>query len=205
MKNKPTLGIDVDLTVVDTDLMWLDYIGELLYPNNPGEAHVKAYLWKKKHGDVPYNLSELFSDELQVSTMDLKQFWRSETLYDVVEPKEGVVEALRELSETFDIVFCSAHKGWHARSKFYFLDKWFTFHSGVILTKEKWKACGGWWGIIDDRVDILNKCIEENPKINAIQYPTHYSQDQSPNWMIQDCGKDWTTIAEQVKLRQLIA
>ena len=207
MKNKPIIGVDVDLTIVRTDLAWIEYVGNVLFPNNPGEAFAKIAQWKKLYGSVPYNISEVFLDELQSFSegqQGLYDFWRSETLYNELEPVEGAVEALRELSEEYRIVFCSAHKGWHAKSKYYFLDRWFPFHSGVVLTKEKWLCSSGWYAIIDDRVDILNKCLEENRDIEAIHFPTMYEQSEHPNWMIQNCGNDWKTIAEQIKLRSLL-
>lgn len=198
---KPIIGVDVDLTIIDIDLAWIEYVGKKLFPNNYGEAFARVSFYKKQYEDIPYNIADVFKEELEKNPIDLYDFWRSETLYNELEPIEDSVKVLKKLSKDYRIVFCSAHKGWHAKSKYYFLNRWFPFHSGVILTQEKHMCCKGWDVYIDDRVDILNKCKDENENLLVINYSTPYEQKEFPDWEMR-YARNWNDIEMIIRLEE---
>src|SRR5690606_28249698 len=90
-------------------------------------------------------------------------------------PYEGCVEALGELKKLgWDIIVVSAIKGFHAKSKYYFLKKYLPFLDGVVYTKEK-----GFVNVdvmIDDRDDILNQF--DGTKTLKIKFHTQYEQKE---------------------------
>lgn len=88
---------------------------------------------------------------------DPLDFWRSEDLYDNLEPMPYAVEKLEQLSEYFGIVFVSRLKGNHHRSKVYFCKKWFPFMQGFIGTHEKWLMNDSVIAMIDDLESNLIK------------------------------------------------
>lgn len=88
---------------------------------------------------------------------DPLDFWRSEDLYDYLEPMEGCVEKLGLLSKYFGIVFVSRLKGNHHRSKVYFLKKHFPFMTGFVGTHEKWILNDSLVAMVDDLEDNLSK------------------------------------------------
>lgn len=93
----------------------------------------------------------------QDGVYDPLDYWRSPTLYDNLQPMEGSVEALRSLSQYFGIVFVSRLKGWHHRSKVYFLKEYFPFMQGFVGTHEKWLLQDSFCALIDDDINNLDK------------------------------------------------
>lgn len=114
----------------------------------------------------PYNLSEVFPD-----VADPYRYWR-ELDYSQFSPLDRSVDALRELSNYFDIVFVSQAKGHHAKSKYYWLEEHFPFLTGVILTKEKWILNDSLVAMIDDRLEHLVGFDEGK----RILFDTNYAQ-----------------------------
>lgn len=143
---KPILGVDVDLTLVRTDLGWLNWLKMQDYQNMLIYGTSTVHIPK---AGIPYNLSELYPE-----VQDPYEYWRTLD-YDQFKPLEGSVEVLEELSKSFDIAFISQHKGQHSKSKYYWLEKYFSFKTGVMLTKEKWLMKGSVVAMIDDRLDQL--------------------------------------------------
>ena len=173
---KPMVMCDVDITVVNTDTQWIDYIGEKLFRDNPGESFARVAQHKALYGTIPYDITELFPEAKKLG-IDLFDYWRSDNLYNLLTPIEGAVETLRRMSSQFDVVFVSQAKGGHHKSKYNWVNKWFPFHSGVILTKEKWQVARGACLVIDDRLSVLEKCTEYNPTIGTVLLKTSYTQD----------------------------
>lgn len=130
---------------------------------------------------LPYNLGECFG--IPERALD---FWRATDLYDCVLPIAGSVEALKKISETCDLVFVSAIKGNHTKSKYYFLKAHFPFMKGYVATKEKYLVrCDA---IIDDRLENLSKMPDD---VITIQYDTPYRQDVNftPDLKFSDWGQ----------------
>ncbi len=156
---------DVDLTVVDSASYWYDWL----------EYRTKAGL-SKEEVFKNYDLSSAYTDiwlrkGLQGTPMD---FWRGEHTYDDMTPLEGSVGALRGIKEAgYDIVFVSALKGHHHRSKYNFLEKHFPFMDGFLGTQEKKYVKADI--IIDDRNRFLNMFPDHN--ILKIKKQTPHDQD----------------------------
>ncbi len=152
MVSKPFLGVDVDLTLVASDVGWREWLAE-------------------RHGYVKCPMTNYDFGSYYKCCEDPYQYWR-ELDYSQFEPLEGSVEALKALSEYFDIVFISQHKGQHSKSKYYWLEEHFPFKTGVMLTKEKWLMKGSVVAHIDDRLDHLEKFDFDQ----RILFNTNYTQ-----------------------------
>ncbi|MNQ24609.1 5' nucleotidase, deoxy (Pyrimidine), cytosolic type C protein (NT5C) [compost metagenome] len=139
---KLKIGVDIDGTVINTSTLgWYKYL-EARYELN-GNIYYK----------MPYNVSEMF---IIPEGCDPFAYWKDPNLYEGLQPIEGAVEYLQLLKEKgHEIIFISQAKGWHQRSKYYFIDKWFPFKDGVILTKEKWLVDLDI--MIDDSYAVLDK------------------------------------------------
>lgn len=138
--SKPILGVDCDLTVCPSDVGWANY---LKYFNGFGKVVHRT------DGLLEYDLSKMYP-----TVADPYDYWRTLD-YNQFKPLEGSVEALEALSRQFDIAFISQAKGFHHKSKYYWLDRHFPFKTGVMLTKEKWLMKGSVVAMIDDRLDHL--------------------------------------------------
>lgn len=157
------IGVDVDLTVCPSDQGWLNWLNERCLEADP-------LMWKNwpinSRHKLPYNLGEVF-EEVQ----DPMEYWR-ELDYSQFTPIEGSVEKLKALSQYFGIVFISAHKGTHGKSKYYWLEEHFPFGEGVMLTKEKYLMNNSVVAHIDDRLDMLEKFDVHK----RVHYNTSYTQ-----------------------------
>lgn len=97
---------------------------------------------------LPFALGEFYKPWIDFDPYD---FWRSETLYDNLEPIEGAVEALEKLSAYFGIVFVSRLKGFHHGSKVRLVKKHCPFMQGFVGTHEKWILNDSLVAMIDDQ------------------------------------------------------
>lgn len=140
--SKHILGCDVDICLAPSDKGWMEY---MKYFNGFGKVVHRT------DGLLEYDLSKMYP-----TVADPYDYWRTLD-YDQFKPLEGSVEALDALSRHFDIAFISQAKGFHHKSKYYWLEKHFSFNVGVILTKEKWLMKGSVMAHIDDRKDHLEK------------------------------------------------
>lgn len=105
---------------------------------------------------------------------DPLDFWRSEDLYDNLEPMEGAVEKLEQLSKYFGIVFISRLKGQHHKGKVYFLKKYFPFMEAFVGTHEKW--------VMNNSVEAM---IDDLPE-NLVRFDSHkrvlFGQGEYKDW-----------------------
>lgn len=154
---KPILGVDVDLTLVKTDLGWREWLAE-------------------RHGYVKCAMTNYDFGTYYPSCDDPYEYWRTLD-YMQFQPLEGSVEVLEELSKSFDIAFISQHKGQHSKSKYYWLEKHFSFKTGVMLTKEKWLMKGSVVAMIDDRLDHLKGFNSDQ----RVLFKTRYTQSVGCN------------------------
>ena len=141
------IGVDCDGTICETSTkLWFAYLYQRYKPIEEKILDVIA-------SDMyPYNVSELFHIP---EGCDPFAFWKDPNLYEGLTPIDDAVEYLQKLhSEGHEIIFVSQAKGWHQRSKYYFIDKWFPFKAGVILTKEKHLV--NLDVIVDDSIHVLN-------------------------------------------------
>jgi 5'(3')-deoxyribonucleotidase len=160
---KRLIGVDVDITLVSSELGWLDWL------NSQDSAYTcDLEGWKLiKNGVLPYNLGALYPD-----LEDTLQYWR-ELDYSQFQPHAGSVEALKELSEYFGIVFISSVKGNHNKSKYYWLKEHFPFMEGYIATKEKYLMANSLVAMIDDR----NEQLAGFNMLQRVLFESHYDQN----------------------------
>lgn len=160
------IGIDVDLTVCPSDQGWINWLNERSSKYDPS-------MWlefKSSTIKLPYNLGSMFAEEIE----DPMEYWR-ELDYTRLKPIKGCVEKLKELSTYFDIVFISAIKGQHTKSKYYWLEQHFPFNKGYIATKEKFLMNNSVCAMIDDRLDNLQGFDQHK----RVLYKTPYTQSDS--------------------------
>jgi 5'(3')-deoxyribonucleotidase len=164
-----TIGVDVDLCVVNTDWEWWSWMITNYGP--PTGAQDLRMLRK-------YNLTAYWPNE---DPDKLMNFWRQEGLYDNLQPIQGSFRTLLDLSEDgHKIVFISSVKGNHNKSKYYFLKRHFPFMSGYIATKEKHFVDVD--VMIDDRDTNL---LPFKKGVKLIRYKTNYIQGVEPNPRIE--------------------
>lgn len=179
------LGVDVDLTVVDTGRAWykfLSTVSELSVPS------FDEYMQIVK--EVPYDLTKVFFDLDMNKCLD---YWREEYLYDTLMPLPNVVDVLEDLkvNKRYEIVFVSTIKGNHHKSKYYFLKKHFPFMDGFIATKEKKYA--NVHMMVDDRLNVLEKM---DRSVITVLKQTPY--DQSTNFKPSHAFNDWLDFSKLV-------
>lgn len=170
------LGVDVDLTVVDTGREWFNFLKQnssIVVPD------YEEYLSINK--EVSYNLADIFTD------MDFQKcvdYWRNENLYDNLKPLKDVVQVLEDLkfSKGYEIVFVSTIKGNHHKSKYYFCERNFPFLDGFVATKEKKYAKVDM--MVDDRLNVLEpldkgviKVLKQTPFIQTTDFVAPYKFD----------------------------
>lgn len=152
------IGIDIDLTVVDTGVEWLKFLEK------------KSGRQVQMPKDAPYNIGHLFPE---VSNEDSMSFWNCERLYDEMNPIEGSKGAIARLHEDgHEIIFVSHVIGNHLESKRRFVNFHFPYNIGFIATREKQLVNID--VMIDDRINILNACKAEG--IFPLQFKTRYDQ-----------------------------
>ena len=142
--------VDMDGTTVDSPWHWWEYLkqnskapckyaSEQDYVNSTGKL-------------LPYNYAKCFD-----VVDDAVDFWFLPDLYDNMQPIDGSVDVLKHIKEKYGtkIVFCSHVCGGHYDSKIRFLDKYFPFRDGEIITGSKNFAIQSLFAI-DDRNSYLN-------------------------------------------------
>lgn len=175
--SKGIIGVDVDLTVCDSDLSHWDWLQQV---SKDGDNLCMP------EGTLSYDLSSYFNLPNYIDGME---FWRSDDLYDArpcdeelvlsgkhiirrpIQPIKNSVQCLQSLSEQeWKIVFISQIKGSHHKSKYEWLQRHFPFMDGFIATKEKhYVDCDVF---IDDRHNHLN----DNNAEWKIKFDTRYEQ-----------------------------
>lgn len=179
--NKRIIAVDCDLVVAPMDRLHWEWLCKETGQYRPFPEDSRS---------LPYNLGEMFG----IPNRAL-EFWRAADLYDRVLPIEGSVEALTEISNYADVIFLTAIKGNHNKSKFYFLRHHFPFMKGYIATKEKYLVrCDA---MIDDRLDNLARFPKD---VITIQYDTPYRQDDKYRDFVPDLKfTSWIDVAKKLR------
>lgn len=176
------IAVDVDNTVVRSDLEWAKWC------NTSSTLQINFEEAIAQGHSLPFCISDLWPD-LRLSGLD---FWREEDIYDRMEPMDGAVDVLHRLSLEHSIIFVSALKGNHHKSKFNFVKRHFPFALGFIGTKEKFLVNADI--LIDDRVKQLNQFLFFNQSRGAIKFDTPYTQDVEPAYNFTSINRwDWST------------
>lgn len=171
------VAIDVDLTLIDTGTSWLKWLnrksGKRLSLEDCG---------------YDYNLATSFPE-----VKDPYSYWRQKDLYDGLIPRDDALRIVARLCKEHSVVFVSAVKGDHHKSKYNFLKRWFPNMQGFIATKEKnFVKCDM---LIDDRNSFLNLMPEE---VIKIKIDTPYTQDQPLSTKVIHC-RDWFDIYNKLQ------
>lgn len=147
--DKQTIVCDIDNVVVDSGNLFAEWL-----------LMSEVYLHACKVSSVdPYeNAYTKYNPAKELNISDEKKgilfnWWKSDTLYDNLNPIEGSVDTLNELSKKYNIVFASHIEGNHGKSKVEFIKKWFPMTSAFAATRQKnmVKSVVN----IDDRVEHL--------------------------------------------------
>ena len=184
--------VDVDLTVVRSDILWWKELREgyeLVWGTKAEQLRIGGGDRFVKH----YDLSKYFPDipeELRY------KFWSKPNLYQELPPIKRSVETLKHFSDQgARIIFASYCKKGHFGSKYDWLKEHYPFMDGFIATKEKHFVKADVF--IDDRNAMLNRRYEEGDGCQMIKYNSPYTQDEK---LIDSQGiyvaEDW----DQVKI-----
>lgn len=196
MLHKDTILIDVDLTFVNSDKAWLQWM-EQVYKQPPDYKAMADDCYRS--GLLNYNLSVYFDTEgkKEISPYD---FWEDPFLYDKLTPIEGAVEAIEKLHQAgHPIGLVSYCKKGHFGSKVRFLKANLPFLDldsqnngcGFYATKYKAGVRGG--VIIDDRNAFLNQFSDDVVKI---KFDTIYSQEEEPRVVYDLVSISWGDISD---------
>ncbi len=156
---RKVIGVDIDGVVVRSDIEWNKYL--------MNRANVSGSLLPID-GPIEYNLSKYYPN-----VYDAMEFWRKKDLYDHMEPDLDSIKYLNILSEEYDIIFVTALKGDHHKSKFAFIKRYFPYMKAFLGTKEKgYVKCDY---MIDDR--IIN--LQQFEDTTTIYIDRGYTQDDA--------------------------
>lgn len=153
----PLIGIDVDGCLAPSIDGWKTY---LEYFNGFGKVVHRT------DGMLEYDLSNMYP-----TVRNPYEYWRTLD-YDQFNPMESSVQALKQLSEHFGIVFISRIKGNHTKSKYYWLKEHYPFMTEYVATHGKWVMGGSIVAMIDDRLDVLVQFDYDQ----RILFKTNYTQ-----------------------------
>lgn len=182
MKRKPVIAIDVDLTLVRSDLAWKDWLYNLCIER---DDKVVTDIIKD------YNLGKYYKFSQEVNAFD---FWKKADLYDNLHCLPMAIDTIRGLYQYgCEICFVSYcfDLGQHTQSKANMLRRDFSFINKedfhFVATKSKYLINADY--IIDDRINFINQ-FDSNVK--AIYLERNYTQDEefNRNVYIVECWQD---------------
>jgi len=195
------LAIDVDLTVLPSDIAWFEYLNKLAnYPYKSFDCLPRVY------GILDYNFMHYFP---MLSVEQVQSFWKQTNAYDNLVPLPNVVELLSKLdSHEVQIVWVSMSDPLHQKSKeaclkreimAYIPDMEYKFvatqHKGLINADI----------FIDDRL-YHHAQFSDNPKCFCIWLDRKYNQLDAPKKMYKICERaiDWYEIENTFRWMGLI-
>lgn len=171
--SRPTIGVDVDLTTLQSDKAWWQWLWNMTSGHNLPPS-IDDYV--KEGNLLDYDLSSHFP-RLDNDNVDPFDFWRQEGVYDWIEPIDGAVPAIKKLMEYANIVFVTHNKGNGGRSKFNNLARLFGKDNfSYVVTREKFLVKMDY--MIDDRNDFLNDCAQNGIRCIRLITPHKQYEDQ---------------------------
>lgn len=186
--NKPTVGVDVDLTTLRSDINWWTWLKHMAYDNNMPE-NIENHI--NEGHKLQYNLSTHFP-QMRNRNVHPMDFWRQEGVYDTIKPVEGAVRGIHYLMDKYNIVFVTHNKGNGGRSKYNNLARLFGSENfGYVVTKEKYLIKMDY--LIDDRNSFLNRCHLFG--ITPIKIHTPFIQEEEPEEHIIE-KRNWDHILD---------
>jgi 5'(3')-deoxyribonucleotidase len=170
--------VDIDLTVVRSDIRWLAWLNYMSGKN----LTLEDCNWD-------YDLSSYFPE-----VSDPFLFWSDPYLYDNLQPIIGSVEATSILHHHgHDIKFASYCKKGHFGSKVDWVKKHYPFMKGFSATKEKDMITADYF--VDDRNEFLN---QRTDSCRLIKYHTKYGQSEELKREISFIDDNWLSIADYI-------
>jgi 5'(3')-deoxyribonucleotidase len=167
------IGIDLDLTVIQSDEAWYNWLYYMCIGHEPPPSAFANFIGEmlKREGTVSYNLAEYFPEPTDGKS-DAFNFFRGTTCYDTIKPVQGAVKTIKQLHALgHEIVFISHVKGNTLKSKHNWLLRHFPFEFGYIATKEKHLVNVDM--IADDRLENL---VNFPATVHKLLYTTPYKQ-----------------------------
>lgn len=185
--SKPQIGCDIDLVCCPSDINWRKW---LCSECSAEDYEHYVYLCHTKD-KLPYDLGKIFT-----SVENPMRYWH-DLDYFQFEPIQGSVEALKELSEYFDIVFISHVEGGdHGRSKCKWIKHHFPFYTGICYTRQKFTYNKAVEFHIDDRKSHLVGFDHHK----RILFETKYDQKGFEDIYIHKSFSNW----KELDIKQLI-
>lgn len=190
------IGIDVDLTLVDSGTAWWEWLERLYGPANKTIA-------KPSNGTMYYDLSKYWPDSPKENIIGPFDFWSDPFLYDFLKPEEGAIEVMKDLvGRGHKLAFISVCKKGHLASKSRFLKRWTSDfmdlddHSqghGFYATHFKGNVAVD--VIIDDRHEYLNQ-FASRPEVIKILKDTPYEQFEELKVSVDYTTHSWYKIGK---------
>ena len=194
LKHKLTIGIDVDLTLLDPVFQaggWFDYL-----ESHTKRPYLSEELLKSEYkGVLPYNFSILYPD---LPASEVFYFWKLHDLYQRLQPYKDAVEVVQRLSTKFNIFFISHCKADHFSSKAKWLKDTFQLPNDEFYfsaSKEKEMFSHSLDIMIDDRLDNLNRFVGN---VDLLCYNTCYEQHEAAERRIKVVSS-WKEIENYIK------
>lgn len=203
-KRIKTVGIDFDLTCVDTTFAengWFDYLNKMSKNKLDKQKFLEYHSLgngKIDYGNlIDYNLSVYFPD---LSEQEAMSFWSDERLYQKIKPYPEAVEVINKLAKDgYNICFISHCKKMHYGSKVQAAKEWFDIPQVqfcFIATKEKHFVDINVF--IDDRQAFHNLFVDK-PEVIKVLFETPYTQDEELKVSIELKTNKWEDIFTLIK------
>ena len=191
---KQKILIDVDLTIIRTDVLWDKWLRSQSEHRPPYGDLDRWYNGLYQEEKVNYNLSSYYPDVEKPF-----KFWNNLDYRDK-EPEFYCKDVIRQLSEKYDIQFVSHVEGYHGESKYMFLKKHFPYNKGVYFTREKSGMNGSDVAfMIDDRYNHLIGFEKEK----RILKETVFTQDV-PDIETEFSFSEWTWFEKILKEKNVL-
>ena len=176
-KSKVIVGIDVDLTVVDSLTPWVCWF--------KAKTGIDFDPKSSAQYDLVPQMRKLCEDKGLIG-FDPFEFWRSEDLYDSLEPIDGAMKAIEEMKNEFffdlDLVYVSHCVPSHEDSKRRFLARYSPKHSFVSTGD---KGLVNYDILIDDNTDVLKKAMIRRPQSIHVSYKKFNHWTPTPKGAIE--------------------
>lgn len=186
------LGIDIDITLVETGVEWWKWLsdcGTYGLPYSISEYEIE--------GKFDYNLGNYFPKYEEMTGSNPHDFWKQANLYDYLSPLPHSVNIIKRLADAgHEIVFISHCQGNHMSSKVGWLKKHFPFikmgvNGGFLHTKEKHLVDVD--VMVDDRINNLLKFRDSVIKVyfGSIYQDTPFNKHKVDFITNGDCNIGW--------------
>lgn len=174
------IGVDVDLTIVDTLTGLIQYVKSKL-PDEKSRQHLnKAIeLYIQTFNDYG-NFHELLDSVLKRYNVKAKaeNYWRQKDLYDNLKPYEEAFEVINWFHRNgAKIVFITTAYPEHFESKMNFVLKYFPYAYDFVSLNKKYLITGIDYFIDDNIQQIEDMMYLGDPNIQCFLYRTPFNVD----------------------------